>query len=451
MDDIKELKKKYLLQQREIKYLNSELNKIHSSRIWKLRSIFKKVKERYIFLSASFKIIDIYLWPYIVRGFSLIKKIRAKTEKRRLKKELEDLLKRHEDRKNIIILLSPINWDGPLFQRPQQVARAFAKLGYLFIYVIPNGSSEVKGFKEIEKKLILTNQQELVLGIEDQYILELYSTHIIDHTNIIQESLNKDVRIIYEYIDELSDELASPIPDYFKELHKKILKNEKIFISASADKLLDDVKKYRNKNCTLITNGVDLEHFTGDNFLEEDKMDSDYMGFIKKYKFRVGYFGALANWFDYELMEYVADQNPSLGIILLGYNYDGSLDKANLLKKKNVFMIGPLDYDTLPSYAQYFSVSTIPFLVNEITESTSPVKLFEYMAMGKPIISTDLPECRKYSSVLIGKNIQEFNTHIRHCFKKNLSEDYFEMMKKEARDNSWEHKCKQKLALINII
>ncbi len=58
-------------------------------------------------------------------------------------------------------------------------------------------------------------------------------------------------------------------------------------------------------------------------------------------------------------------------------------------------------------------VMIIPFVLNEITSSTSPVKLFEYMAMKKPIVTTDMLECRKYKSVLIGKNYEDFIKKIR--------------------------------------
>jgi len=60
----------------------------------------------------------------------------------------------------------------------------------------------------------------------------------------------------------------------------------------------------------------------------------------------------------------------------------------------------------LKYYLRRFDVATIPFQVNRVTNSTSPVKLFEYMAGGKPIVTTDMKECRKFQSVLISGTLE---------------------------------------------
>ena len=84
----------------------------------------------------------------------------------------------------------------------------------------------------------------------------------------------------------------------------------------------------------------------------------------------------------------------------------------------------------------------IPFVLNDITASTSPVKLFEYMALGKPIITTDMIECRKYKSVLIGKNQEDFIKKIDIAYGKRNDKKYIELLKKEAKENDWSNKAK---------
>jgi glycosyltransferase involved in cell wall biosynthesis len=81
-------------------------------------------------------------------------------------------------------------------------------------------------------------------------------------------------------------------------------------------------------------------------------------------------------------------------------------------------------------------------VINDITESTSPIKLFEYMAMGKPIVTTNMPECRKYQSVLIGKNHEEFIKKIDEALSLRDDREYKNILKKEAKANSWESKAK---------
>jgi len=85
-------------------------------------------------------------------------------------------------------------------------------------------------------------------------------------------------------------------------------------------------------------------------------------------------------------------------------------------------------------------VSIIPFVLSDIVESTYPVKLFEYMALVHPIIKADMPECRKYKSVLIGKTASDFVKKIDEALKMKDDEGYKNILAKEANENSWENK-----------
>jgi glycosyltransferase involved in cell wall biosynthesis len=91
----------------------------------------------------------------------------------------------------------------------------------------------------------------------------------------------------------------------------------------------------------------------------------------------------------------------------------------------------------------------IPFLINEVTESTSPIKLFEFMAMGKPVVTTAMPESRKYRSVLIGENHRDFIEKIDQALMLRNDKAYKEILKKEAFENTWESKARQIAALID--
>ena len=87
---------------------------------------------------------------------------------------------------------------------------------------------------------------------------------------------------------------------------------------------------------------------------------------------------------------------------------------------------------------------TIPFVVNEITNATSPVKLFEYMALKKPIITTNIKECCKYKSVEVANSYEEFVKliyELKHKIESNKFD--FKLVLNEAIENSWESKAKQ--------
>ena len=135
-----------------------------------------------------------------------------------------------------------------------------------------------------------------------------------------------------------------------------------------------------------------------------------------------------AEWFDYELIKKLAVERPDREIVLIGVDYDKSIEKSGMDKLSNIHFLGPINYTELPAYSKHFSVSTIPFILNDITESTSPVKLFEYMAMGHPIVTTNLPECKKYQSTLISKTHEEFMANIEKALTLSENAEYKETL-----------------------
>lgn len=100
----------------------------------------------------------------------------------------------------------------------------------------------------------------------------------------------------------------------------------------------------------------------------------------------------------------------------------------------------PVDYKILPQYAYCFDVGIIPFRINEITEAVSPIRLFEYMALGRPIVTTNMAECRKYKSVLIGENHDDFIKKIDEALILRKDITYLDLLRKEAMENTWESK-----------
>ncbi|MDX9799020.1 MAG: glycosyltransferase, partial [Bacteroidales bacterium] len=210
-----------------------------------------------------------------------------------------------------------------------------------------------------------------------------------------------------------------------------------VIVIATATKLYNDVAKYRKKNFKLVTNGVVYEHFREIEEIVPDEMKN----IVNENKPIIGYYGALASWFDYKLVKSIAELRKDWNIVLIGWDYDGSLAKSGIKKFKNIHIINSVEYKRLPLYAQWFDVCTIPFLINDVTESTSPVKLFEYMALGKPIVTTPMPECKKYASVIIAKNEgKDFVEKIEEGLKDKENKRYMRLLEKEALENTWEGK-----------
>jgi hypothetical protein len=254
--------------------------------------------------------------------------------------------------------------------------------------------------------------------------------------------------VVYDYIDELHPNISgAPIPRAVMKRHYALLTDESVACAATADKLLGDVAQLRRRNFALVTNGVDAEHFARARKGLPVPKELEHLSASERPV--VGYYGALASWFDYALVHDVAKVRPDLEFLLIGEDYDGSLKKAGVPELRNVTLLPPVPYAQLPRYAQLFDVSMIPFVPNEITHATSPLKLFEYMALGTPIVTTDLAECRKYASCLIARDAGSFSRQLDAALRAANDGTYQQTLKREAEANIWAAKARQLRELLD--
>ncbi|MDT7984746.1 glycosyltransferase [Clostridium perfringens] len=351
--------------------------------------------------------------------------------------------------KAVVVFDSRVGWNIPLFQRSQHMANELTDDGYLYFYrTSEQFDPHVKTVEKLKDRLYLVNManfalQNAMFDLLKEYkghkFLSLYSTDVyLDEQYIKEKYINNGFKIIYEYIDELSDEISGHLPDFVYDRHKNIIEDKSNIAVGSADKLIEEIEEIRGKeNVAMITNGVQYDHWQ----YRSDEVPEKLKDIVSKGNPIIGYFGALAKWFDYELFKKVAKERPNYEIVLIGFLYDNSFKDSKIDELENVHYLGIVDYKELNQYSQYFTISTIPFLLNDITESTSPVKLFEYMAMGHPIVTTDMRECRKYKSVLIGKSHEDFIEKLDFALTLDKKDEYYNYLKEEALANTWREKA----------
>ena len=386
----------------------------------------------------------------IVKSYIMIKvKLSNLIFSKKYKKEIDKIISKKEY-KYIVILHPFLDYYTPVFQRPQQLATAFGKRDdTLFFYISPNNYfDKVTGIKKINKNSYLTNQYSYLKSLNLKNRVMLFSSTDLRSTiKDIKDAENRKDKIVYEYLDEINADICGHITSDFMEKHNYVINNKGIYLVTTATKLYNEIKEIRNENLALITNGVNLEDFKVNKSMEEIKkivnLDIDYNKKI------IGYYGAIACWFDYELVKKLAE-NKDYVILLIGINYDRSLNVSGINKYDNIKYIGSVEYKLLKYYSSICDILTIPFLVNDVTESTSPVKVFEYMAMKKPVISTNLPECTKYKSVYISKSHDEFIKDVYDILNMSNEEKikYQKLLYKEALENTWESKVYDILKLI---
>ncbi|MBE0598083.1 MAG: methyltransferase domain-containing protein [Desulfuromonadales bacterium] len=356
------------------------------------------------------------------------------------------------DRSRDLIIFCPlIDWNVPLFQRPQHLALQLSQQGYDYLYCSPGYyDHHTSEMETIGKNLYLTktfkNIDEILRSLGGRKaIFHCYAQDANFSSNDLDKLLNEEHTILYEYIDALSGDL-SVAKEQVMERHLRVLSDERCLVVVTASKLLEEVKSHRRRNYVHVTNGVDLTHFQCRK--NSATIPAELERLVARDRVVIGYFGALAKWFDYGLIREIATRRPKWEIVLIGWDYDGSLRSEGLDQLSNVTIFGPIDYKELPRYASWFDVGIIPFVINEITEATSPIKLFEYMALGKPVVTTDLPECRKYRGVLIGRTPDEFIGKLEDALSWRDDQDYMAILRRQALANSWENKVRQITALI---
>lgn len=380
-------------------------------------------------------------------------------DNRKTSQLLSELLNGEFDR--VIVWRSNFGWNVPLFQRPQHIALNLSRQKCLVFYKVTHFTDKIRSIKKVNENLVLVNLenrgvQKLLYSklknINRPKYVQIYSTDWNMKLDELKTYIQDGFKVIYEYIDEINPILSGTkeVPINIKEKYQYMLNDKKnVFVVVTADKLENDIKKKRGtEKLVFACNGVDYEHYQ--NIDKNFEFDEKFKNILNENKPIIGYYGAFASWFDYEMVRNLAEKRPEYNIVLIGTKYDETLEKSKIEDLKNVYFLGSKDYIILKNYAAKFDVCTVPFIINDITKATSPLKIFEYMALGKPIVTSAMDECKKYKSIFIANNNNEFIELVDKALQLSTEKDkeYFNILKKEALENTWGNKAN---VIINLL
>jgi glycosyltransferase involved in cell wall biosynthesis len=212
-----------------------------------------------------------------------------------------------------------------------------------------------------------------------------------------------------------------------------------VFTTSSS--LYDQIRS-RNSNVYLVPAGVNLDRFSR-SFDGSNLPPADLAHIPRP---RICYFGQIDDRLDQDLIAEVARCALTGALVLLGAI---RTDISHLLQMDNVYWLKSKPHSELSSYLDAMDVLILPYRINDYTQAIYPAKLHECLAVGKPVVTTDLPEIRPFHEVVyIGREKEDF----LQCIAKALAEDdpvLLSKRRKVAEANSWQSRYEeiaQKLA-----
>jgi glycosyltransferase involved in cell wall biosynthesis len=235
--------------------------------------------------------------------------------------------------------------------------------------------------------------------------------------------------VVYDCMDELAQFQGAP-PQLVARERELTLRADVIFCGG---RKMRDKRLPLNANTHFYGTGVDCTHF-GRALSGELNVPADIAALPGPV---LGFFGVIDERLDYKLLAALADAHSGWQIAMIGPV--AKLDPANLPRRPNLHWLGGRPYLSLPAIAKGFSVCLMPFALNAATEYINPTKALEYMAAGRPVVSTALAEVRSnFASVSrVALDHAEF---IDHCRREVASPSRLRIKRglKLAAANTWE-------------
>ncbi|MEN6306514.1 MAG: glycosyltransferase [Anaerohalosphaeraceae bacterium] len=200
-------------------------------------------------------------------------------------------------------------------------------------------------------------------------------------------------------------------------------------VITTSEYLCRNVSRWRPT--TVVRNGTDYDKFATPPPLRPAKRNQPV----------VGYIGAISEWFDVDLVVKAARRYKQYQFVLIGST--AGCNTAPLKKLPNIELVGEIPYAQVAGRLHEFDITMIPFKINELTKATNPVKVYEYLSAGKPIVATAMPElCLLEEYIHIGHSHDEFVNKIGAALKECGDEPLAERRRSWAKSQDWEARAR---------
>lgn len=347
-----------------------------------------------------------------------------------------------------VIILSVIDYHFR-HQRPQHFATRFAANGHRVFYINANFIRPDHVSVEMNNLFVVdfsNNQYNAIYTMDGRKTLSWMQTKfdallfeqgirdaiiIVDYPNWVTgaEYLREKYgfKIFADYMDDYTGFLGTA-EEFLKENCIRLLQCSDM-IAASSRFLFESAARYTDKDkIEIIRNGTEVDHF----YQAAHRQASDTK------RRTIGYYGAVAHWFAWEKVCFLAGKFPDCDIVIVG---DVTEYRNKLAQYDNIKLLGEKPYEELPQYLADFDVCLIPFDTStDLIKATNPVKFYEYLSAGKKIVATEIPELMPYRDkyVYMSNQDETFAEYVRLCLENQDCLEGKEECITFARENDWQ-------------
>jgi len=351
--------------------------------------------------------------------------------------------------KSDLLVFSHLRWDF-VYQRPQHLLSRQAKHRRVYYFEEP-----VFGMTEVPRLHLRESQENVQIvvpylpsGIKSEE-LEYSLRELVDEL-VAEEELNdftiwyytpmalnfsrhlKPSAIIFDCMDELS--LFKDAPQTLIDREAELMKLADVVFTGGQS--LYEVKKNAHRNIHPFPSSIDFSHFTQGrlNLVEPDDQ-------INIPHPRIGFYGVIDERFDIDLLEKMADLRPEFQFVVVGPVV--KIDPASLPVRSNIHYLGKKEYHALPLYLASWDCAMMPFALNDSTRFISPTKTPEFLAAGKPVVSTAINDVvHPYADAKLVYIANEAKAFV-DCIEKAMNERAYDPEWMERVDafldgNSWD-------------
>lgn len=359
-----------------------------------------------------------------------------------------------------VVCFSHLRW-GFVYQRPQHLMSRWAREHRVFFIEEPvfgedgpalritqDNNSNVKiavpvlpdGLSEQETNAALETLVKTMLADENiaKYILWYYTPMALEFSRDLQPLVS-----IYDCMDELSAFKGAPEPMVARE-RELFNRTQAVFTGGAS---LYEAKRTQHENVHAFASSVDAGHFMQARQGITEPMDQASIPHP-----RIGFFGVIDERLDIHLLDGIAALCPDHQFIMIGPVV--KINPADLPKRENIHYMGGRDYTDLPAYLAGWDIAMMPFARNESTRFISPTKTLEYLAAGRPVISTSIRDVvRPYGDmnmVHIADTPEEFAAAIRSIMNESHNtQEWLARVDSYLSGLSWDRTWENMKGLVN--